>query len=235
MLEVPSMRIVSRAEWGARKPTRSHRISLPTRDLFIHHTDSTGHTAAAVRAIQAFHMDRRNWSDIAYSFLVNRDGVVFEGRGAGVAGGHTAGHNTTSHAICLIGRFEQHHPTDAQLAATAELVRHGQANGWWGDITGGHRDARGASTLCPGRHLQARLPDLRRMVAAPPEEDDMTDEDRTLLRQAMMHAKAAHETTARVEELVARIFDRQIPEDTMRNHIRLLREVAEIIGADKDT
>src|SRR5690606_11673050 len=114
-------------------------------------------------------------SDIAYSFLVG-GGLIFEGRGPGVAGGHTAGRNTISHALCLIGNYEVMEPTDADLDAIAWLTAHGLERGWWSaPITGPHKDAPGASTACCGRHLIARIPDLRRMIAAGPTttEDDM--------------------------------------------------------------
>jgi hypothetical protein len=165
--------IVTRAEWGARPPKRRHFIDTPTPRLWLHHTagalDAGGNGVwwDDVRGIQDFHMDVRGWSDIAYSFLVG-GGMVFEGRGVGIAGGHTAGENTESHAICLIGNYEFMHPTDADLQAIADLTRHGLEHGWWADdITGPHKAAPGASTACCGRHLIAKIPDIRRMADEP--------------------------------------------------------------------
>src|SRR5690606_32125478 len=126
-----TMKIITRAQWGARPPRSVHRIALPTPRLWVHHSADDRQGIAAVRAHQAFHMDSRGWSDIAYSFLIDADGNVFEGRGAGVAGGHTAGDNTKSHAICLLGNFETRHPTPAALDALVELARHGRDQGWW--------------------------------------------------------------------------------------------------------
>jgi hypothetical protein len=103
-------------------------------------------------------MDTRGWNDIAYSFLINHEGTIYEGRGVGIAGGHTAGHNTISHAVCLLGNFEIDRPTAAALASLVELGRHGHAEGWWREgFTGGHRDASGASTSCPGKFLYTQL------------------------------------------------------------------------------
>jgi hypothetical protein len=187
------MEIVTRAEWGA-KPARSrHYIDTPTPRLWIHHTagalDQNGNGVwwDDVLGIQDFHMrpvseGGRGWSDIAYSFLVG-GGQVFEGRGAGIAGGHTKGDNSSSHAICLIGSYDFMTPQPKDLRAIADLARHGREQGWWGEITGGHRNAPGASTACPGRHLQAAIPELRALAGIPQPEDDMTPEERQMLRE----------------------------------------------------
>jgi hypothetical protein len=121
-------------------------------------------------------MDSRGWNDIAYSFLVDDDGTIYEGRGVGVAGGHTAGDNTRSHAACLMGNFEARQPTDAAVDSLVWLARRGLDDRWWVPTCGGHRDAPGAGTACPGRFLYARLPEVRARVASDPEEDfDMTE------------------------------------------------------------
>lgn len=122
----------------------------------------------------------RGWSDIAYSFLVDQSGAVFEGRGAGVAGGHTKGRNRVSHAICCMINAESTKPTSAMLHSVAEVAAHGIRNGWWMGWTGGHQDAPGASTACPGGLLMRELPALERLTRSLlSEEDDMplSDDD----------------------------------------------------------
>lgn len=137
---------------------------MPTPELWIHHTADENHGPAGVRAIQRYHMDVKGWDDIAYSFLVDDDGSIYEGRGFGVAGGHTAGHNNHSHAICFMGNFQNRQPTAAAMEAARWLFHEGRRLGKWKVISGGHRDAEGASTACPGKYLYARLND----IAAPP-------------------------------------------------------------------
>lgn len=156
--------IISRKEWGARPPRRRYRITCPTRDLWQHHTVGDYRGAAGIRAIQNFHMDGRGWSDIAYSFVIDRRTLeIYEGRGWCIAGGHTAGHNTTSHAICVTGNFELYQPIDALLRRIAELVAYGHENGKWpATLTGGHRDASGANTACPGKYLYLKIPQINR-------------------------------------------------------------------------
>jgi hypothetical protein len=176
------VRIITRAEWQALPPRTVHRITLPTPELWLHHSAGPRGGAEQVRAIQRYHMSVRGWSDIAYSFLVNHQGVVFEGRGAGVAGGHTAGRNTISHAICAIGNYEVDQAPEPMVEAIAELTAHGVRSGWWASsITGPHRAAPGASTLCCGRHLIGQIPAIRTRVAAllappPPPATEETDD-----------------------------------------------------------
>lgn len=199
-MSIAAPRIVSRAEWGARAPKSRRTIATPTPRLWIHHTAGGEHGAAGVRQIQRFHMDSRGWSDIAYSFLVDDDGTIYEGRGVGIAGGHTQGDNSSSHAICLMGNFENEQPTDAALDSAAHLAAYGRQQGWWHDVTGGHRDAPGASTACPGRHLQAVLDRIRSYDGNTEEDDLMGRGDEIVAnqwREAIATARARDEEAQR--------------------------------------
>lgn len=160
-----AIEIKPRAAWNARAPRSLHLIPIPTVELWEHHTVGDYRGAAGIKAIQDFHMNVRGWSDIAYSFIIERRTmVVYEGRGAGVAGGHTKGRNTISHAICVTGNFDLYQPPDELLRVIAKLVRHGWQQGWWAEprLTGGHRDAPGASTACPGKYLYLAIPQINR-------------------------------------------------------------------------
>lgn len=178
MPDSPGVTIVSRAKWGAAPPKRTPSpISTPTRELWLHHFAAEWHGPAGMKACQDFHQNGRGWNDIAYSFCIDDDGTIYEGRGAGVAGGHTKGHNTVSHAICLMGDFDKRKPTQAMIKAAAALAAHGRKAGWWGEWSGGHRDASGASTACPGRNAVAAFADIKHLTSlyfneAPTEEDE---------------------------------------------------------------
>lgn len=170
------LKIIPRAEWGARTPARApYHINLPTPELWIHHTADESDGPAGVRATQNYHMDVRGWSDVAYSFLVDDDGAIYEGRGFGIAGGHTAGHNTISHALCGMGNFDVRQPTIAMLNSMRELVHYGIDNRYWTRVSGGHRDASGASTACPGKYLYAQLPYLSSAIPVPALEGDLDE------------------------------------------------------------
>ncbi len=156
--------IVSREAWGARPARRRHAITTPTTELWLHHTAGRHRGFTGMRSIQDFHLDDRRWSDIAYSFVIDLDSLaIYEGRGPGIAGGHTRGHNTISHAICVMGDFNNSRPDPHLLERVAALVAHGHDQGWWPDrLTGGHRDV--AATECPGHWLHAAIPAINRLA-----------------------------------------------------------------------
>lgn len=163
-MAVPRPRIVSRSGWGARAPRSRSSIRTPTPRVFIHHSADDRQGAAAMRAHQTFHMNTKRWSDLAYSFCIENSGTIFEGRGVGISGGHTQGHNSTSHGICLLGNFENRTPPAAMIQSLVHLLAHGADMRWWNLDIRGHRDV--GRTACPGRHVQNRLPDIRNQVAA---------------------------------------------------------------------
>lgn len=131
--------IVSRAEWGADESLRdpSPRIGEKIIAGFLHHTATTNSYQpedgpAQMRDLYAFFINVRKFSDIAYNFLVDRYGVIYEGR-AGclpnppspcdgpsrpVIGGHTAGMNRNTFAVSVLGNFETTKPD----SATAEKI-----------------------------------------------------------------------------------------------------------------
>jgi len=172
--------IITRDVWAARKPTSVKHVPVPVRETWLHHSASGQHGAQGVRDIQAYHMDRRGWSDIAYSFVVDDhpDGPVriFEGRGWGVAGAHTAGHNTVSHGFCVAGNFEVRRPSTAALEAVAWLLRRQHRLGFGPQaLSGGHRDV--AATACPGRFLYEQIPLTNRLAATMDSDVDAAEGD----------------------------------------------------------
>jgi len=149
--------LVRRPAWGAAEPTgRPVPIAAPVKHLFLHHSAGPGDDAAAVRAIQQFHQRNRGWVDIAYTWLYSPTHRVFyEGRGPGVHGAHTRGHNGVGHAVCVLGNYETDLlPTTAirDLAAWAEWHR---LAGWGPASYTPHRKV--GTTACPGRNIMAVL------------------------------------------------------------------------------
>ncbi|WP_262006959.1 N-acetylmuramoyl-L-alanine amidase [Streptomyces sp. FIT100] len=188
-----------RAGWGADEsmvldPPRYNRT---TKAVFVHHTAGTNSytcadSASIVRGIFTYHVKSQGWNDIGYHFLVDKCGKVFEGRAGGidkpVQGAHTAGFNTDTSSISVLG--------DYMTATTVPAVRQAVATvaawklGLYGlDPAGsvrltaatdngkfeagetatlkrisGHRD--GSATDCPGDHLYADLPKIRALASA---------------------------------------------------------------------
>jgi hypothetical protein len=162
----------------------------PVTHLIVHHTvSSNGSTdwAAIVRAIWHYHTFSRSWGDIGYNYLVDMNGVLYEGHNGGddVVGTHAAGANEGSMALSFIGTFTDPGqpppgitPPPAMLNSAAELFA------WKADQKGidvfsasylpnvdwglphlmGHRDVYG-TTACPGNQAHDLLPWLRNEVA----------------------------------------------------------------------
>src|SRR5690606_11936117 len=104
------------------------------------------------------------WTDIAYSWLVGQSGHRYEGRGWGVVGGHTAGHNSTSYGICAVGNFETADPSPELIEGIAVTIADGIRSGHIARDAriDGHRDV--GSTACPGGRLYPHLPQIRLRV-----------------------------------------------------------------------
>ncbi|CAL9556112.1 hypothetical protein SUDANB70_04567 [Streptomyces sp. enrichment culture] len=165
--------------------------------VFVHHTDSPNDYACAetpevIRHLYEGQILGRDFDDIGYNFLVDRCGVVYEGRAGGtdrpVTGAHTQGFNHRTVGIAAIGTFTAGTPVPKpMLHAIATLaawklgpsdtdpraeVRLVSSNGGSRYAAGtaatlpavaGHND--GYETSCPGAALHARLPQIREMAA----------------------------------------------------------------------
>jgi hypothetical protein len=182
--------IRTRASWGAdeSKVERPPTYMRDVRFAVVHHTAGTNSYTAeqaddVIRAIYAYHL-RNGWDDIAYNFLIDRFGRVWEGRAGGITqavmGGHAAGWNGGSTGVAVLGNFESAAPPSAAVRAIDELVawkldvHHVDPQGTTTEVAGGgssNRYPRGTrvelptiighrrtnSTACPGSHLYAHV------------------------------------------------------------------------------
>jgi hypothetical protein len=126
--------IISRKGWGADESLRDGDgpgLADAAKIVFVHHTAndnsySKSQSAALVRGIYRYHTMTRGYSDIAYNFLVDRYGQIFEGRAGGidkpVIGAHTKGFNTGSIGVSMIGTFGSVSPTSAMMGAMKRLI-----------------------------------------------------------------------------------------------------------------
>jgi hypothetical protein len=153
------MDLVRRSAWGAAPPNgKPIAIATPVRTLYLHHSAGADGGPEVIRSIQRFHQDTRGWADIAYTWLYSpRDRVFYEGRGPGISGAHTRGHNRESHAVCVLGNYEATKPPSHVIEDLADWARwHG---GTWGpNRYVGHRDV--GATVCPGKHLYGLIRDI---------------------------------------------------------------------------
>ncbi|MEY2516487.1 MAG: hypothetical protein QOJ89_3845 [bacterium] len=192
--------IVPREAWGAEQCGRPRAAPSygSVQVAFVHHTVNANDygpqdSAAIVLAICRYHRNTKGWRDIGYNFLVDRYGVIFEGRAGGVEepviGAQAQGYNGASTGVANIGTFGAVAQTPAAVEATARLLAwklslHGVPLQGQVTITSGggpsnryaagtpvtferisgHRDA--DSTSCPGDALYAQLGEIRSRAAA---------------------------------------------------------------------
>lgn len=182
---IPRPPVITRTEWGCPDGQGTSRppVSYTTvTHLIVHHTVNDNRSsdwAAVVRAIWNFHFYDRGYIDIGYNYLIDPDGVIYEGRSGGdnVQGAHFSGVNGGTMGVALLGTFTNVAPTAKALESLRRLLA------WKADQRGltpylailhaasrmelpviaGHRDGPGA-TECPGETLYGLLPRLRAEV-----------------------------------------------------------------------
>ena len=183
--EATMPRVVPRSGWGADEKLRFDKAGKEiwkpeyyiTEKIIIHHTETsnTEDPLKAIRSVYYYHAVTRGWGDIGYNYLIDRNGVVYEGRygGPNVVGGHAYQYNYGSLGIALLGSFTTTPDTPAaeasliQLAAYKGRFINPQGTYYFVDKTVpniiGHRDV--LSTACPGNAFYPRLPTIRQGVA----------------------------------------------------------------------
>jgi len=176
IFQVPG--IIARHDWHAQEPDFNSRgehgvydsttnkdgwriYERPLREVLktivVHH--SALPTNLGVAEIQKLHMQERGYADIGYHFVIDPDGVIFEGRNISVRGAHTSGHNTGSIGVVLLGNFEESAPNDRQYNSLRNLI-HQLALKYKITRLAGHRDFHPDKTVCPGAELERKLPSL---------------------------------------------------------------------------
>lgn len=151
---------VSAKKWGRRgTPEQDH---TPKRDLYFHHTVGPGafrnraDERREMRAIEDQHI-RQGWLTIGYSGVLFPSGRLYWGRGPTALPAAQAGANSGTIAIALPGNMDFLKLTRRQKLRMITIainfrVRRGIRR------VGGHRDAPGHSTACPGKNIIAYLP-----------------------------------------------------------------------------
>jgi hypothetical protein len=154
-------RIIPRAEWEAEPAGGMAAASYPMGKVWLHHsvTTPTDDPAADMRLLQEIGISR-GFSDVSYTFALHPSGAILEGRELQYVGAHTAGNNSSSLAFVLIGNYTSTPPTAEQIDAARWLRDHLIDEGYLTPgtyPTGGHQDAPGNSTECPGAAAEDRL------------------------------------------------------------------------------
>jgi hypothetical protein len=191
--------IIARSAWaGTRHPPTSGPYYGAIDLAFVHHTENpNGYAPGAVPrmlvAIYDYHRFTRGYFDIAYNFIIDRWGRIWEARAGGVdqpvLGAHAGGYNSVSTGIAILGTFSSAPPSAAAVSALQTLLAwklalHGvpwqgkvrvevnPSDAFYTPFAPGQRvrlpriagHRDGDMTSCPGNDLYDRLPAVRTKV-----------------------------------------------------------------------
>ena len=164
-----------RVLWARGGPNRAElNPMLPVTCVTIHHDGlddliwSADSTTVADR-IEHYRVGHRGrgWADIGYHLIIDRGGVLWQGRSIRWQGAHVQHHNEGNIGVLVMGNFDLQSPTPAQLATLRRVLV---------DLRALYRLPRGrvythrewddAQTACPGRRLQPRVERIRQSILA---------------------------------------------------------------------
>lgn len=175
----------NRSNWGC--PTGSSSSWTPVNTtvthLIVHHSagsNSSSNWASTVLSIWNQHTYTNGWGDIGYNWLIDPNGVIYEGRASSGSSDPIAAHmcsnNGNKMGVCLLGDFTSQQPTYAARQALLKLLawKSCQKNidplgsgstssysGYMNNISG-HRDGCSPSyTVCPGNAFYTTLSSIR--------------------------------------------------------------------------
>lgn len=191
--------IIARSAWaGTSHPPTSGPFYGAINLAFVHHTENPNGYApdqvpAMVLAIYDYHRFTRGYFDIAYNFIIDNYGRIWEARAGGVdqpvVGAHAGGYNSVSTGVAILGSFSSAQPPAAAVSALQRLLGwklalHGvpaagkvrvevnPSDSFYTPFAPGQRvllpriagHRDGDMTSCPGNQLYDRLPGVRSQV-----------------------------------------------------------------------
>lgn len=175
----------NRSNWSC--PTGSSSSWTPVNTtvthLIVHHSagsNSSSNWAATVLSIWNQHTYTNGWGDIGYNWLIDPNGVIYEGRASSGSsdpiGAHMCSNNANKMGVCLLGDFTSQQPTYAARQALLKLLAwkscqknidplgSGSTSSYSGFMSNisGHRDGCSPSyTECPGSAFYTTLSSIR--------------------------------------------------------------------------
>ena len=192
-LAVGQVLVKSRTEWGCPDGQAAKAWTpayTPVTHAVVHHTAGSNNVTnweAEVRNVWQLHTFTNGWGDVGYNFLIDPNGVVYEGRagGHGALGAHFSCRNTNTVGIALLGTYSTVPPTQAAIDSLKKLLAEVTSRHRIDPLAFAlhvpsqllvptimtHRDGNTSPltctrTECPGDVLYAMMPAIRTDVAA---------------------------------------------------------------------
>lgn len=155
--------------------------------LIVHHSAGNNQSTnfeTVVEFIWDLHVNTNGWDDIGYNWLIDPNGILYEGRSDNAQGAHFSCINENTVGICIIGDYSLVQPSEASLTTLVNLLAYEATdhtidiNAQSYHVTGdfildnlaGHRDSSGSdnacsSTVCPGDSFYPLLEDIKLQVS----------------------------------------------------------------------
>ncbi|XP_055698897.1 peptidoglycan-recognition protein SA-like [Phlebotomus papatasi] len=127
--------ILSRFQWRAQESNYVYYQTIPVDKVIIIWLDDftckgSFECRRVVKSLQYEHIFKYKMPDIAFNFIIDDNGYVYEGTGWHRRGFHTTGHNRNSIGIAFIGRkSEDTVPSEEALHVLVELLECGIRQG----------------------------------------------------------------------------------------------------------
>lgn len=191
-LAEPHQSIIKRDDWYCPDGKSAPKIKAQdsARHLIVHHTatnNSFEDFPAMVRCIWNFHSFTNGWGDLGYHYLIDPNGVIYEGKAGGdnSVGTHFSCANTGTIGIAMLGNYMDSRPSEKMITSLQTLLQmkckelgidpngksfHASTRLNLPTISG-HREANEskvgtvcAGTKCPGDVLYEMLPEIRKRI-----------------------------------------------------------------------
>jgi hypothetical protein len=191
--------IIARSAWAGRRDGPAGGPYYGSVQMaIVHHTEnpngySAGDVPAMLKAMYDYHRFTRGYFDIAYNFVIDAFGRIWEARAGGVdepvIGAHAGGFNSVSTGVAILGTFMVTVPPPPAITALQQLLAwklalHGvpalgtvrvkvaPADAFYTSFRPGQRvllprvagHRDGDRTDCPGNDFYGRLPAIRANV-----------------------------------------------------------------------
>lgn len=139
--------------------------------VVIHCSATTSTMDIGYTEIRQWHVVENHWSDVAYHFIIRRNGEIETGRPINKQGAHARGHNKGTVAICVVGGTSSHDVdgdgfkdpennfTVKQFQALRELLNGIKIQFGFKWIKG-HNELEGVTKPCPCFPVQDFVKDL---------------------------------------------------------------------------
>lgn len=224
-----------RSEWdgGVCKPTEAPDVGPPVQRVYVHHTAifpryAPGEAVGAIRQMCLNHIQQRGFSDIAYHLLIDRYGVIYQGRAgsilAPIVGAHAQGFNLGSVGVALIGNFQNDEmPEPMRVSLVRSIAWLSELHGFDPGAVTPHTSTGGRSSLvpegttvdlpgivphgrtapsdCPGRHVE-RYINSGKLLEHVRRELDRRPEARASEKVTTAAAEPARRVTQELDDVV---------------------------------